>query len=260
MHPWERHNSREERHLCDLPLAEAATHPLSRLQGKGLQLHLLMACLCRRRLRSGDNLGPGTKTCDHVRVWAPSAQSTGRPWFFFRLTFLDYVQTRNADSFYSWINPVLRGMSLWGFNCLVMAESLPPHGPQHARPPCPSPTPGAGSNSRPLSQWWHPTISYSVIPFSACLQSFPAAGFCFVILIFPQWVSSSNQVAKGLELQLHHQSFQWIFRVDFFEDGLVGSPCSPRGSQESSPTPRFRSINSSVLCLLYGPPLTTIEV
>ena len=52
-----------------------------------------------------------------------------------------------------------------------------------------------------------------------------------------QWVSSSHQVAKVLEFQLQHQSFQWIFRTDFLYGGLVGSPCSPRNSQESSPTP-----------------------
>ena len=57
-----------------------------------------------------------------------------------------------------------------------------------------------------------------------------------------QWVSSSHQVAKVLEFQLQHQSFQWIFRTDFLWDGLVGSPCSPRDSQESSPIPQFKSI------------------
>jgi len=71
-----------------------------------------------------------------------------------------------------------------------------------------------------------------------------------------QWVSSSYQVAKVLELQLQHQSFQWIFMTDFLYDGLIGSPCCPRDSQESSPTPQFKSINSLVLSLLYGPSLT----
>ena len=66
-----------------------------------------------------------------------------------------------------------------------------------------------------------------------------------------KWVSSLHQVAKVLEFQLHHQSFQWIFRTDFLYDGLVGSPCSPRYSQESSPTPQFKSINSLVLSFLY---------
>ena len=68
-----------------------------------------------------------------------------------------------------------------------------------------------------------------------------------------QWVSSSHQVAKVLEFQLQHQSFQWIFRTDFLYDGLFGSPCSPRDSQESSPTLQFKSINSSVLSFLYSP-------
>ena len=74
-----------------------------------------------------------------------------------------------------------------------------------------------------------------------------------------QWVSSSHQVPKVLELQLQHQSFQWIFRTDFLEDWLVWSPCSPRDSQESSPTPQFKSINSSVLRLLNGPTLTSVH-
>ena len=74
-----------------------------------------------------------------------------------------------------------------------------------------------------------------------------------------KWVSSSHQVAKVLEFQLQHQSFQWTLRTDLLEDGLVGSPCSPRDSHESSPTPQFKSINSSVLCFLYSPTLTSIH-
>ena len=76
---------------------------------------------------------------------------------------------------------------------------------------------------------------------------------------FFQWVSSSHQVAKALELQLQHQSFQWIFRTDLLQNGLVGSPCSPRDSQESSPTPQFKSINSSVLSFLYSSALTSMH-
>ena len=72
-----------------------------------------------------------------------------------------------------------------------------------------------------------------------------------------KWVSPSRQVAKVLELQLQHQSFQWISRTDFLWNGLLGSPCSPRDSQESSPTPQFKSINS-VLSFLYSPTLTSI--
>ena len=65
-----------------------------------------------------------------------------------------------------------------------------------------------------------------------------------------QWVGSSPQVAKVLEFQLQYQSFQWIFRIDFLWDWLVGSPCSSRDSQESSQAPQFKSINSLVPSLL----------
>ena len=61
-------------------------------------------------------------------------------------------------------------------SCSVVSDSLRPHGLQHARPPCPLPTPGAYSNSCPLNQWCHPTISSSVLPFSSHLQFFPASG------------------------------------------------------------------------------------
>ena len=74
-----------------------------------------------------------------------------------------------------------------------------------------------------------------------------------------QWVSSSHQVAKGLELQLQHQSFQSIFRVDFLQDWLVWSPCCSRNSQESSPAPQFKSIGSLALSFLDGPTLTSIH-
>ena len=93
------------------------------------------------------------------------------------------------------------------FNCSFVSGSLWIHGLQCARPPCPLPTPGVYSNPCPFSKWCHPTISSSVISFSSHLQSFPASGSFLVI-------SSSHQVAKVLEFQLQHQSFQWIFRTD----------------------------------------------
>ena len=80
------------------------------------------------------------------------------------------------------------------FSHSVMSNSLRPHGLQHARLPCPSSTPRAYSNSNPLSQWCHPTISLSVVPFSSCLQSFPASGSF-------KWVSPSHQVAKYLSFR-----------------------------------------------------------
>ena len=62
------------------------------------------------------------------------------------------------------------------FSCSVVSDSLQPHESQHARPPCPSPTPGVHTDSRPSSQWCHPAISSSVVPFSSCPQSLPASG------------------------------------------------------------------------------------
>ena len=72
-------------------------------------------------------------------------------------------------------------------------------------------------------------------------------------------VSSSHQVAKVLEFQLQHHSFQRNPRTDLLQNGLVGSPCSLRDSQESSPTPQFKSISSSALSFLHSPTLTSIH-
>ena len=91
---------------------------------------------------------------------------------------------------------------------------------------------------------------------------------CFPLLLLPpipssislfQWVNSSHEVAKVLEFQLQHHSLQRNPRADILQNGLVGSPCSPRDSQESSPTSQFKSINSSVLSLLHSPTLTSIH-
>ena len=74
-----------------------------------------------------------------------------------------------------------------------------------------------------------------------------------------QWVNSSHEVDKALKFQLQHHSFQRNPRADLLQNGLVGSPCSPRNSQESSPTPQFKSINSSVFSFLRIPTLTSIH-
>ena len=102
----------------------------------------------------------------------------------------------------------------------VVADSLRPYELQHARLPCLSPAPRACSNSCLSSQWCHPTISSSVVPFSSCLQSFPASGS------FPmsQFFAAGGQV---LELQLQHQFFQWIFNIqDWFP--LAMPNCGPK--------------------------------
>ena len=119
-----------------------------------------------------------------------------------------------------------------------MSNSLWPHGHQQGRLPSSSPSPRDSSNSCPLSQWCHPTISLSS-------PSPPAFNLSQHQGLF-QWVGFLHQVAKVLEFQLQHQSFQWIFRDDFVYNWLVGSPWSPRSSLECSPI-QFESINSLVL-------------
>ena len=139
------------------------------------------------------------------------------------------------------------------FSHSVVSDSLRPHELQHARPPCPSPTARVHPNPCPSSQWCHPTISSSVVPFFSCPQSFPAPGSFQMNQLFASGGQSSR------EFQLQHQSFQWTPRTDFLQDGLVGSPYSPKDSQESSLTPQFKSMNSSGLSFLYSPTLTSIH-
>ena len=137
------------------------------------------------------------------------------------------------------------------FSHSVVSNSLRPHEPQHARLLCPSPTPGVYPNPCPLSQWCHQPSHLLSSPSS------PTFNLSQHQDLF-KWVSPSHQVAKVLEFQLQHQSFQWRPRTDLLQDGLVGSPCSPRDLQESSPTPQLKSINSLVLSFLYSPTLTSI--
>ena len=141
------------------------------------------------------------------------------------------------------------------FSCSVVSDSLQPHGLQHARSPCPSSTPRAYSNSCPLSRWCHPTISSSVIPFSSCLQSFPASGS----FQMSQFFISGGQSIKSFSFSIspsNEYSGLIYFRMDYFP---LGSPCCPRDSQESSPTPQFKSINTSLLSILNTPTLTSIH-
>ena len=137
------------------------------------------------------------------------------------------------------------------FSRSVMSDFLRPHGPQHDRLPCPSPTPGVYSNSCPLRQWCHPTISSSVVPFSH-LQSFPASGSFLMSQLSASGAQSIGVSVSASVLPVNIQT-------DFLRDWLVWSPCSPRDFQESSPTPQFRNINSSMLSFLYSPTFTSIH-
>ena len=137
------------------------------------------------------------------------------------------------------------------FSCSVVSDSLWPHGPQHARLRCPSPPPRTCSNSCPLSQWCHPTISSSVIPFSSCLQSFPASGSFQMSQLF---ASGGQSVGASALASVFSMNIQ-----DWFPLGWTGWISLQSLSQESAPTPQLKSINSLVLSLLYGPTLTSIH-
>ena len=129
------------------------------------------------------------------------------------------------------------------------------HELQHARPLCPLPTPGVHPDSRPSSQWCHPAISSSVVPFSSCLQSFPASWKESVLsnelVLRISWtkcwsfsfsISPSNEYSGLIS-----------FRMDWLDLLVV------QVTLKSSPTPRFKSINSSALSFLYSPTLTSIN-
>ena len=138
------------------------------------------------------------------------------------------------------------------FRHSVVSDCLRPCGLQYARPPCPSPTPGAYSNSCLSHRYYHRTISSSVIPFSHHLQSFLASRF------FPksQFLASGGQsIGVSASASILPMNIQ-----DWFPLGwTVWSPWSPKESQESSSTPEFKSIISSALNLLYGSILTSIH-
>ena len=93
------------------------------------------------------------------------------------------------------------------FSCLVMSDTLRPHGPQHTRPSCPSPTPRVYPNSCPLSQWCHPTIWSSVIPFASCPQSFPASGSFQMSQLFASGGQSIGVSASTSVLPMNTQDW-----------------------------------------------------
>ena len=111
------------------------------------------------------------------------------------------------------------------FSHLVMSSSLQPHGLQHSRPPCPSPTPRAHSNSCPLSQWCHPTISFSVDPFSSCPQFFPASGSSPMSQLFASGGQSIGVSASTSVLPMNTQDWfplAWTGLISLQPKGLSG--------------------------------------
>ena len=133
-----------------------------------------------------------------------------------------------------------------------MSDSLWPHEPQYTRPPCPSPTPGVYPNSYPLSRWYHPTISLSVIPFSSCLQSFPASGSFQMSQLFVSGGQSIGVSTSASVLPMNTQDWYplgWTGWISLQFKGLSRIP---------SPTPQFKSINSLALSFLHSPTLTSM--
>ena len=142
------------------------------------------------------------------------------------------------------------------FSCSVVSDSLWPHGLQHTRPSCPSPTPGVHSDSRPLSRWCHPTISSSVIPFSSCPQSFPASRSFQMSQLFAPGGQSIGVSASTSVLPMNIQGWfplgltglislqtQWIWI--WVGDGQGGLACySSWGCKESDTTEWLNSTES----------------
>ena len=137
------------------------------------------------------------------------------------------------------------------FSRSVMFDSLQPHESQHARPPCPSPTPGVHSNSCPSSRWCHPAISSSVVPFSSCPQSLPASESFPMSQLFAQGGQSTGVSALASFLPKKSQGWsplEWTGWISLQSKGL----------SRVSPTPQFKSINSSMLSFFHSPTLTSI--
>ena len=130
-----------------------------------------------------------------------------------------------------------------------MSDSLWPHESQHTRPPCPTPTPGVHSNSRPSSQWCHPTISSSVVPFSSCPQSLPASESFPMSQLFT-WGGQTTGVS-GLASFLPKNTQDWS---PLEWTGWIS--LQSKGLSRVFSKPQFKSINSSVLSLLHSSTLT----
>ena len=138
------------------------------------------------------------------------------------------------------------------FSRSVGSDSLWPHESQHARPPCPSPTPRVHPNSRPSSRWCHPAISSSVVPFSSRPQSLPASGSFPMSQLFA-WGSQSIGVS-ALASFLPKNTQDWSPL-----EWTGWTSLQSKGLSRISPTPQFKSINSSVLSFLHSPTLTSIH-
>ena len=138
------------------------------------------------------------------------------------------------------------------FSRSVVSDSLQPHESQHARPPCPSPTPRIHSDSRPSSQWCHPAISFSVVLFSSCPQSLPATESFPMSQLFT-WGGQSTAVS-ALASFLPKNTKDWSPLK-----WTGGISLQSKGLSRVFPTPQFKSINSSALSFIHSSTLTSIH-
>ena len=249
--PWDHKESDSTEHspasMCqpNLPV-----HPT--LLPRCVHTFILYFCLCSC---------PGTRFISHFSWFHMHVLIYYHLFYSFWLTSLGMTNSRSIPIFTN--DPISFCSFLWRviFHCVrcsvqfsrsVMSDSLWPHGLQHARPPCPSPTPWACSNPRPSSQWCHPSISSSVVPFSSCLQSFPASGSFQMSQFFTAGRQSIGASASTSVLPMNTQGWSplgWTGWISLQSKRL----------QESSPTTQFKSISSSVLSFLYSPTLTSIH-
>ena len=176
-----------------------------------------------------ESLGSWRRECSW-KSWQPSLKA------------LEYLYDSSSRLFFSSVQ----------FSCSVVSDSLWPRESQHARPPCPSPTPRVHSDSCPSSQCCYPAISSSVVPFSSCPQSLPASQSFPMSQLFALGGQSTGVSASASIPPKKSQGWspsEWTGWISLQSKGL----------QESSPTRQFKSINSSALSFLHSPTLTSIH-
>ena len=164
----------------------------------------------------------------------------------------EVLQVLRVDNKDKWRRKQNKHLSVYrdqegGDCCRSATQSCPTlrsHGLQHTRPLCPPPSPEVCPSSCPLHPWCHPAISSSDSLFSFCLQSFPTSGTSPKCQLLTSEDQNTGASASVLPVNI--------------QDWLIWSPCSPRDSQESSPAPQFKGINSLTCCLLYSPALTIV--
>ena len=162
------------------------------------------------------------------------------------------LQVSRLNNQVAYMNKRIFILSSVQFSHSVMSDSLQPHGLQHARPPCPSPTPRVYSNACPLSCCCHPTISSCVVSFSSHLQSFPASGSFQMSQLF---TSDGQSIGISVLTSVLPMNIQDLFPLGW----TAWISLQSRDFQESSPILQFKSINSSVLSFLYNPALTSVH-